>query len=129
MIGKVVDLALGNLSPETRTALWRAGITLAIVVHIMWACGFLPMVEGFAFAGDLERAQGEIQEKLERLEESQNTLLRIALAQEICRIYVLRNMASGDTQRQLQRSLFEKQDQYVAIVGERHPVTECAPGG
>jgi hypothetical protein len=129
MLGKLTDLTLGSLSPEARTALWRAGITVAIVVHIAWACGLLPMLDGFAFAGDLEQAQAEIQAKLERLEESQNTLLRIALSQEICRIYSLRNASQGELQRQLQRSLVDKQDQYMAIVGERYPLSECAPGG
>lgn len=109
---------------------WRAILLFAFTTHVAWACGLLePHLSGFAWAADVDRMQTEIERKLSRLESSQNMLLRIAIAQEVCRLYQLRN-ASGDgsLQRQLQQSLFEKQEEYFSLTGQRYPVVECAPG-
>lgn len=136
MIKHAASLAKELIPPgvEEGVLRWRlmmAGTMVAIAatlgLHVAWACGLVPGIDGFALAADVEQAQTQIEQKLSRLETSQNTLLRIALAQEICRIYRLRNESSGQLQRQLQSSLFEKQDEYSAIAGERYPVAECAP--
>ena len=145
MIGKAADVAAklvnapGAGATHEQILKWRmlmAGTMLAIAitmaVHVAWACGVFDRfgVSGFAIAADVEKAQEAITAKLNSLEASQKTLLKIALAQEICRIYRLQQEATGVVLlQQLDKSLAEKQDEYSELAGGRYPLAECAPAG
>ena len=55
MIGEklLTEIIARDLSPETKTALWRFLLTGAVLTHIAMACGIVPGVQGFAWAGDV----------------------------------------------------------------------------
>jgi len=55
MVGEkfVTDLLTAGLTPEMKVAFWRFLITAALGIHIMMACGLIPGVQGFAWAGDV----------------------------------------------------------------------------
>lgn len=50
----VVNLFMGDLDSGQRSAVLRAGLWSFVVLHIMWACGFLPGLQGFALAEDVD---------------------------------------------------------------------------
>lgn len=98
--------------------------------HVAWACGWLPGITGFALAADLDDKQQSIEVRLGQIETRLNASLEILMAQEICRLYRLRDTADeGQLISQLSRSLEEKQQAYATISGSRYPLSECAPQG
>ena len=130
MVEKMVGIAADIL--KSPTSAWRAALLLLLGGHIAWSCGWIPGITGFALAQDLEDQEEQIEEQLarvedqvERVEEKLSTVLRIALAQEVCRLFRLRNEATGALQSQLHNSMLEKQDEYVLATGTRYPVSEC----
>lgn len=59
------DLFELSLAEDSRTAAyWRLFIALLLTTHIAWACGWLPGVSGFAFAGEVHKLTTEFREHL-----------------------------------------------------------------
>lgn len=136
MLAKLWDATIGQLSLDRRVLLWR----LVVSVHILWACNLLSDygLSGFARADEADTAHAELRREfdgklneiradLDEIKQQQVTGLQILMAQEICRLYRLREQASGQLARTLSDSFEEKQQAFSRLTGSRYPVMECAP--
>lgn len=125
----MVKTALGLFAEALKspTAAWRLLVAGVIAVHIAWACSWLPGIQGFALAADLDVTKASVDARLKSIEEKQDISLRLALAAEICRIQALRNSTADTALRaQLTRSFDEKQEAYRSVNnGARYPIAEC----
>lgn len=76
-----LDKALGILDPDvddttgiaSRAKLrrWRLTVGAFIIaasVHILWACGLLPNLSGFAIASDMDKLRNDTAQQIRRLE-------------------------------------------------------------
>lgn len=125
-----VEDAIGELVPPgiSKSLRWRLAVSISITglfVFVLWSLnvfaglGFV----GFARAGELDK----ITQQLGSLQANQQAALKITLGQEICRVYFLRETASGDAWIVFNQSLAKHQQDYAEInKGERFPLTECA---
>lgn len=47
-------IVLARTLIESQTAVWRVAIMLVVGAHVVWACGLLPGMPGFALAADVQ---------------------------------------------------------------------------
>jgi len=122
-MSKLIELiAEATKSP---TIAWRLLVTVVIGVHIAWACSLLPGIAGFAMAEEVDDVKGRLTE----IEKKQDIALRIALAEEICRLYTLR--AANENNQALWRTLNatfnDRQEDYRAVNdGQPYNIGECS---
>jgi hypothetical protein len=112
-----------------RPAAWRVIILLILFGHIAWACNWLPGVQGFALASEVDKQIKQLDSRLGMIETKQDIALRIALADEICRLYALR--AESTTNPSLWRTLNEtfnsRQEDYRAVNdGSEYVIAQCS---
>lgn len=125
-----VEDAIDALIPPgiNKSTRWRIAVSLSITgifVFILWAVGSFSSFgfEGFARAGEIEKLSSQIGS----LQASQQAGLKITIGQEICRVYFLRETATGDAWAVFNDSLAKHQQDYASInKGERFPISECA---
>lgn len=125
-----VEEAIDVLIPPgmSKSLRWRLAVSLSITgffVFILWAIGTFSSFgfEGFARAGEISKLSLQIG----NLQASQQAGLKITIGQEICRVYFLRETASGDAWVVFNDSLGKRQQDYADInKGERFPLMECA---
>lgn len=111
------------------TVAWRLLVTFVVGVHIAWACSLLPGVRGFALAGEVDEKVAQLDSRLAAIETKQNIALRIALSDEICRLYALRaaNVANPPLWRQLNDTFISRQQDYSAVNdGREYDVGQCS---
>lgn len=129
---------------------WLAILALALGFHTAWSAGWLNVfgIKGFAVAGEVDTVKTELRKEivdsknemtgqinavkaeLNLIQAQQNASLRILMAQEICRIYRLREQSIDRTlTAQLSESFEQKQIDYQRLGNPRYPVAECAPNG
>lgn len=145
------DVAKELVPPESGTdpTTWRWKMFVTVVAlaavfafHVAGSKGLIPGVAGVAHAADIEKVNAKIDRVQRDLKSeiadvkndvadvatSQRTLLRLALAQEICRIYWLRMDADGLLLSQLNASFDRQQEEYASINdGVRYAAIECGP--
>lgn len=110
-------------------AAWRVVILLLIGGHISWACGWIPGIDGFALAGEVDDKIAQLDERLGQIESKQDIALRIALADEICRLYALRaeNAANPPLWRTLNDTFNARQVDYARVnEGRQYDVGQCS---
>jgi hypothetical protein len=66
MFKALFDLAIGTIPAEHRTSVWRMFLTLIVGGHILWACGMIPGLDGFARAAEAQ----ENRDAIARIEQS-----------------------------------------------------------
>ena len=114
---------------KSPTVAWRLLATVIICVHIAWACGWLPGIQGFALAENVEEENKTIRSRLTAIESKQDIALRIALADEICRLFTLRsaNVANPPLWRTLNDTFNARQEDYAQISeGRAYDVAQCS---
>jgi hypothetical protein len=115
---------------KSPTAAWRIVVTLVVGGHIMWACGWVPGLAGFALAADVAEANKSLQGQLSQIQHSQRISLRIALAEEICRLRELRSKATENVPlwQQLDKTFREQQENYKTVDdhGEEYDTSQCS---
>lgn len=52
---RILEWLWSDMEPEARRNVARFFLWFIVVVHIAWACGFIPGVQGFAYATDIDR--------------------------------------------------------------------------
>lgn len=122
-------LSLVSALATSPVAAWRTVIVLVIGGHIAWACGVIPGVQGFAVAGEVDAKVAQLDARLGAIETKQDIALRIALADEICRLYALRaaNTANPDLWRTLNETFNQRQENYRAVnSGADYDVGQCS---
>lgn len=126
-MGKLVELIVE--ATKSPTVAWRLLVTLIVGLHITWACGYLPGIRGFALAGEVDAKVAGLDARLATIETKQNIALRIALADEICRLYALRasNVANPPLWRTLNDTFNARQQDYSAVnEGREYDVGQCS---
>jgi hypothetical protein len=127
----VEEEVLGALVPPGigKALKWRLVVSLSIGtlgLFAAWTLGWftaLGFSSGFARADETKALSG----RLASIEDNQKTGLRITLAQEICRLYFLRDSATGEAWRVFNDSLDKHQEEYATVnKGIRYPVVECS---
>lgn len=114
---------------KSPTVAWRLIVTLIVGVHIAWACGWLPGIQGFALAAEVDDETTTIKSRLTAIETKQDIALRIALADEICRLYALRDQSVSQPTlwRTLNDTFNDRQEDYAAInSGREYDVSQCS---
>lgn len=99
MLNKVVSLFAADMAPEERAVLTRHGFRLFLLVHVVWACGWLAPfgLIGFAQAGEVAQVKRELTERIDQVDKrlvdlsdqvkrGQLVTQRNALEQEIGRL-------------------------------------------
>lgn len=122
-------LAFGTALLTSPVAAWRIVIIIVVGGHIMWACGWLPGMPGFALAADVDGKVAQLDARLGTIETKQDIALRIALADEICRLYTLRaaNVANPPLWRTLNETFNARQEDYSAVnKGREYDVGQCS---
>lgn len=89
-------LSLGTALVTSPVAAWRVVILLVFGGHVAWACGWLPGLQGFALVAEVDSKIAQLDSRLGAIETKQDIALRIALADEICRLYALRGQSAGN---------------------------------
>lgn len=66
MLDKAINLILGDVTPDQKKMLTRLTFRGLLLVHILWACGWLGMVglTGFAQAGEVKQVKEELSKEL-----------------------------------------------------------------
>lgn len=137
--GKAVAQSLRPPSGGEDPGPWRRKVWLSLLaiiailaIHFAWDSGYgkpfglTPVVR----ADQLDDRMGKVEGRLDTIEGKQNQSLKLALAQEICRLFHLRNAADSGSQlrEQLDKSFEEKQTEFATINrGARYSVAECSP--
>lgn len=127
MIKDALELVNGLIGlVKSPTSGWRAFILLVVGGHIMWACGWVPGLTGFALASDVMN----VQTQLEQIQKSQRISLRITLAEEICRLRALRERATSNEPlwAQLDKTFHEQQENYKTVDdhGAEYDISQCS---
>lgn len=138
----VKDALLEILPPDLpRLVRWRLTISLAIAMlgfHVLWACGMVPGVPGFARADELDAKISEALEPLysqvgqlsKQQAETDEVVKEIRadqLANRIRELHALRcATADHDDRERLQSEIDAAQRQYRALMGERYNVDGCS---
>lgn len=110
-------------------AAWRVVIIMVVGGHIAWACGWLPGLRGFALAGEVDAKVAQIDSRLGAIETKQDIALRIALADEICRLHALRdaNVTNPPLWRTLNDTFNARQEDYRAVNnGNEYAIAQCS---
>lgn len=68
-INKLIDAFMGDIPIEQRVTFYRMLFRGVFMLHVAWACGWLPGIQGFALAGELEKTNKELTIKLTAAEE------------------------------------------------------------
>lgn len=126
-MGKLIELLAE--AAKSPTVAWRLLVTVIVGVHIAWACSLLPGVRGFALAGEVDNKVTQLDSRLAAIETKQNIALRIALADEICRLYTLRaaNVANPPLWQTLNATFNARQQDYGAVNdGREYDVGQCS---
>jgi len=118
-------LAFATALVTSPVAAWRVVVIMVGGGHIAWACGWLPGIQGFAMAGEVEG----LENKLVAIETKQNIALRIALADEICRLHALRdqNVSNQPLWQTLNETFNNRQEDYRAVNnGVEYAISQCS---
>lgn len=122
-------LAAAVAAVNSPVAVWRLFVLFVVGGHIAWACGLIPGIRGFALANEVDEKIAQLDHRLSAIEAKQDIALRIALADEICRLYALRaqNVANPPLWRTLNDTFNARQQDYSAINGGReYDVGQCS---
>lgn len=126
----VKDVLAELFPPDVpRIVRWRlvvAGVMTFMVFHILWACGLLPGVSGFAQADDVYTKFEKIQEKLEDADKVQKKILQSQLAAQLRDLHKIRCASTDEhVTMRLDRDIDEAQQEYREVSGERYPLPPC----
>lgn len=126
----VKDVLAELFPPDVpRIVRWRlvvAGVMTFMVFHILWACGLLPGVSGFAQADDVEYKFAEIKKQLKDSSEVQKKILQAQLAAQLRDLHKIRCGSSDENVKlRLDREIDEAQLEYKTLTGERYPLQAC----
>jgi hypothetical protein len=122
-------LAAAVAAVNSPVAVWRLFVLFVVGGHIAWACGLIPGIRGFALANEVDEKIAQLDHRLSAIETKQDIALRIALADEICRLYSLRaaNTANPDLWRTLNETFNQRQENYRAVNnGADYDVGQCS---
>jgi hypothetical protein len=109
---------------------WRMRITGAVLIVSSALIGHMFVSETWPWNGPVAHAstQQELSNKLDALLTQVGRNYKITLSREICRLWFLRQTASGDLHRQLNETYESKQSEYTDLNDDkRYPVAECSP--
>jgi hypothetical protein len=122
-------LALATAVVTSPVATWRVVVVMVFGGHVVWACGWLPGIPGFAMAGEVEEKVAQLDSRLGAIESKQDIALRIALADEICRLFELREQSRGNAPlfQTLNEAFNDRQEDYRNVNGARpYDVAQCS---
>lgn len=140
----LINWLWGDLQPAEKHNVARFLLWVIIVVHISWACGWIPGMQGFAFADDVDRKVAaavdplkaevrEIDRKLSRVER-EVVAARIATMEKM--LFDLRKAQCTAIARQnpeavefYARHIQEVKSQYFAATSREYQAPTCAEVG
>lgn len=92
-------------------------VVMLLVLHVLWACGFLPGLQGFALAAETDKIRGKV-----------DTILMLSLedrmrglSEELCK-------ADPIARRLLQREIDNLQSEHKNLVGEYYTLIRSCEG-
>lgn len=124
-VGEIAKLALTDFSAlpsgvRHTIQLWL--ITALFTVHVAWACGLIPGVQGFAFASDINDVKHEIQELTLALQTQRVEYLE----ERVLTAYAQQCSAEGQDLREIhQRRLTRLLRHYQDVTGYTYPLQAC----
>ena len=137
----VRDALIELFPPDVpRLVRWRLTISFVCAVflfHVLWACGFVPGVPGFAYADEVDKKIGKALEplyaqvgQLAKQQADTDEVVKDIRAEQIAtRLRELKTMlcnaANHADSARLNTDIEVAQRQYRQLTGERYPAQEC----
>lgn len=84
MLNKLIDIFIGDIPLEQRTMFYRLAFRALFVIHIAWACSWLPGIQGFARADDMAKVKQDLTGQIDELKAKVDTMQsQIARGQKV----------------------------------------------
>ena len=129
LVGKVWDFLKPPPSDDPAEHRWRWHIALIVVGLFAFLLAQMFFTGAWPWGGRVAKAAqiDDLDDKIGKIADQVTGSYKIVLAQEICRLYFLRESARGDTHEALSDAYETKQTEYADLnKGVRYPVQECS---
>lgn len=86
MLSKLIDIFIGDIPPEQRAMFIRVSFRALLVIHIIWACGWLTSLglAGFARAESIDQVKRDLSSQISELAKQVDSIQsQVARSQKI----------------------------------------------
>jgi hypothetical protein len=140
----LANFVTGDMEPGERQAAARVVLWAIVVSHIAWACGWIPGLQGFAFASEVDDKIAEVVRPLERqLRGLERDVADVRKEQRAARVTALEGLlfetrraqcsAIRDENREAMRFYAQRMDQlraeYHGTTGREYAPASCSELG
>lgn len=141
---RILDFLWQDMEPEARRNVARFFLWLIVTIHIAWACGLIPGVNGFAFASEVdskiasavEPIKSEVREIDRKLARVEREVVAARIAALEKSLFDLRKAQCTAISREnpeavefYGRQMQEVRSQYYAATGREYQAPTCAEVG
>lgn len=115
-----------DMTPLQRRIMVQSLVALLFLFHVLWACGWLPGISGFALASDTAQVQEDIKDLRRTIQEGFNAIRKEQIQERLSSLQALRCTATDAQLRQEYiNRIQDLQSRHRDAFGYTYPLEPC----